>query len=358
MNSEDSESLLSAFLDDELAQEERSDIEQAILARPELGLALENLRQTREFVAALPRPPAPAGLVTSVGRLLRIRQTTYYRRLSFSLVGASIAASLLLAVALRFPSPQSTVLVQMNELTERQRSDEPSSLSPDPEPLPIQVVEHRPSAGSSPMDVDQELGNMQEERDRQHIRSLMERKETQRVLIVTDVLNGPASDKIEKLIAENPRHHSNFGRTTVSLGIVVDPDYPSEAIVFTVIMTDAELSFFRDQVSKVDQVTAIVEDSPPVEVTTQLAEVGSILILRGTPPATLQPLGDAGQKTLATRTDDFPTLEQQQSGPHPMNRLRLNNDPRVPDGPKDPKRSSPEHTVLIWVTASARRVGS
>lgn len=55
--------LLSAYLDDELPESERADLERRIAADPEVRARLNSLRRTVELVASLPRRGAPADLL-------------------------------------------------------------------------------------------------------------------------------------------------------------------------------------------------------------------------------------------------------------------------------------------------------
>ena len=356
MNTDDEiEVLLSAYLDDELTSIERSQVENALIAEPGLVLSYERLKQSRDLIATLPRPAAPAGFA---GRVVQVavkqrRARQHLRRIAW--IGSSIAASLVVGLwSMNFPNPTKNTTVAIKPTIQPR----PITVGPDvsPEPLPIEPIVAYPSH-SLLVDVEADPRDWKQQLERQHIRSLLERNDVKRILVVTDVFGDRESGKIDRLVANTPRSYSHFGRTTVSQGLVIDPDHPGEAIVFTVIMTDAELKFFREQLMKV---ATIADDSPAPEVMTQLAEVGEVLILPGTQPARLQPILESTQSAIALREegDEEPTQAQLYSGPHPSNRdpLPHANEDRPAPAPRDtPTQRLPGRTVLVWVTATPKR---
>ncbi len=111
MNLED-ETLLSAFLDDELDAPQRAEVEAVLRSNPRLSRRLRDLSATRDLVAGLDRPAAPGGLPAAVLARLGRRPSAPRRLLSSALrlpaptlvgAAASLAAAVIIAVSLTMP---------------------------------------------------------------------------------------------------------------------------------------------------------------------------------------------------------------------------------------------------------------
>ena len=364
MKPDEIEPLLSAYLDDELAEADRSEVESALVSQPELACLYESLKQTRDLVSALSRPPAPRTFAETLMQVANLRLRARRRAIRFSVITTAIAASLVVAVTLRVrPVVNAPVPVAMIASSDVATSNPTAIASEIPDPLPIAPALALSSPVASGIDVEAERLRMKQESDRQNIRSLLERADVRRILVVTDVLGEPAS-RIDRLISETPRNYSHFGRTTVSQGLVIDPDHPGEAIVFTLILTDRELNFLKDKLSSFAEVS---QDSPPPEVTTQIAEVGNVIILPGIQPAHLEPIGPENQVATALRVETAPevskepTAAQNNSGPHPSNRTLFPVVTAVAEKAapvQRPEKTSAPHAVLVWVVTPTKPKGS
>src|SRR4051812_37648959 len=96
---DDSESLLTAYLDGELDPARRSSIATALSSDPDLAEQLRRLSSVRGLVAGLSRPALPADLSAAIaGRMGRTSRHARRRRVAALTVGGlALAATVLLA---------------------------------------------------------------------------------------------------------------------------------------------------------------------------------------------------------------------------------------------------------------------
>src|SRR3954469_10343067 len=111
----DDESLLTAYLDDELASDQRSSIESALLADPELADGLRRLVELRELLAGMSRPTIPVDLAGAVVRRIQRRAGRGLRRAPSMLpplgaarlvAGLGLAATVLIGLTLALKGPR------------------------------------------------------------------------------------------------------------------------------------------------------------------------------------------------------------------------------------------------------------
>ena len=115
---------------------------------------------------------------------------------------------------------------------------------------------------------------------KQHIRKLLDSPNLHRVFIVTDVIGGDASERVDSLLQQTPRGEPRYGRITVSQGIVIDPKHPDQATVFAVVMNEQELRQLREKLDETfpdDFEESVAEPG----VVTQLADIGQVAVLSG-----------------------------------------------------------------------------
>src|SRR4051812_25523163 len=93
----DDESLLSAYLDDELDPAGRLEVESALLSDPRLAETLHELAGVRELLASLPRPELSRDLALEVGARLGSRRAARPALRAFK---PAIAAAAVLMIAL------------------------------------------------------------------------------------------------------------------------------------------------------------------------------------------------------------------------------------------------------------------
>ena len=138
------------------------------------------------------------------------------------------------------------------------------------------------------------------EADQEHIRKLLDSPNLHRVFIVTDVIGGDASERVDSLLQQTPRGEPRYGRITVSQGIVIDPKHPDQATVFALVMNEQELRQLREKLEETfpdDFEESIAEPG----VVTQLADIGQVAVLSGTAAAARRDDPGRGPAGLAHR---------------------------------------------------------
>jgi len=112
---------------------------------------------------------------------------------------------------------------------------------------------------------------------------MLDNPRLRRIFIVTDVLGeGTGPDLVEDIVKKTPRTEATYGRITVSQGIVIDPRHPNEATVFALVMNEQEQRNFQKRLE--EEFPRRVEDaSADPEVVTQLADIGQMAVLPGSP---------------------------------------------------------------------------
>jgi hypothetical protein len=392
MKSED-ESDLSAYLDDELDPGDRRDLEWSLLSDPALAARLAGLAVARDAVASLSRPEAPCSLVSSV--ICRIdnierqgRRRPYY--------WLATAASILFALIL---SLRTGLLAPIPHLGNPVVVLHPAPLD---SPRPGAVAAHGPSpqfaslTPAPPASSARPLGPASDptEADRRRLVAMLDRPGLRRILIVTDVFDPSAAERVNGLLRDTARKQSDFGRITIAQGLLIDPEFPNEADVFAIVMDEPEREYLLAKLAR-EFPAAIVEGETPPHVTLQLADIGRISIEPGRSAAGLRDAtadpsiaairdphnksgrGEAISSSSGGRVrahddppfDGFPggdmrglppgtVLPPELIGEHPSPRdENAHLQPPVPGPKKNPKLTSTAAPVLVWVTSSqpARR---
>jgi hypothetical protein len=307
----DEETFLSAFLDGELDAEQRLHVESALVADPRLSEHLRALTTVRHLVGGLPRLSLPRDVSAAVvaqldrrGEMGRLRlvldtATTFWssRAAAIFSVAAALVAAATLGVIWSSPAPP-VGRAGRNVVT--QPPTRPSLRSP----LPVEkaaAITDLPSsrAAGTPLQAAVNGGallaldrdDLHYEQAHESIRKLLDSPRLRKVFIVTDVLGGGAVKQVGEILDKTPRHQSSYGRITVSQGIVIDPDNPGQATVFAVVMDDREQEQLHAKLRAAFQDT-VKETEPRADVVTQLADIGQVAVLPGTPVAELRFSGD------------------------------------------------------------------
>ncbi|WP_435009866.1 anti-sigma factor family protein [Tundrisphaera lichenicola] len=371
MNLED-ESLLSAYLDDELDPADRLAVEWSVESSPPLADQLRSLASAREIVANLGRPDLPVDLAPSIIARLsadrrRARLHTLARpgRVAMAVAGLSaMAASLLFALLQLHRSmhetPQTQIAVHVEPVVPADRSH----LIPNPDRVPTPaIVSNDPvlkapeASPPSPVKVASDI-EARDRADRQRIGEMLERPDVRLVLITTDVID--ASDQIRNLIRKDARDFSEFGRITIQTGIVVDPERPGSAEVFVVPINEGGRNSFVNQLR--GRFKDLEEDATPSpELVTQLTEVGQVAIFEGTrasslvdspipipPHLAIKPVVEPGAGPSPTDEPSETLVAETEAEPSSL-------DPII--GPPSPSRRlepSDPLTLLVWVTRPRR----
>ncbi len=409
----DDESQISAFLDDELDPGERLLVAWSIESSPDSARQLVDLKANGALVQGLERPAIPRDL--SVMIALEIASSKKPKHRSITRVGrfaaatggvVALAASLMLAVTLLHrslhddPNPPlvslnaalapRTDFIHSSESTPQAPSSDPaastrqgstdSTLPPAPTAL-AQSGQAR-SLSRSRRTTEVPEGDAPEPARPDQVDAMLGHRKVLRALIVTDVLDR-TSDRVRSLIEGDANREAEFGRITLAQGIVVDPDRPGEAEVYSVVIDEPGCQPFLDRLRLAFPSIAI-ENEPEPSVVTQLTEVGQAAVFSkvrpaklGSPPNELSTLVAAKAGAAA---DHFPapivvpvdpTLPPGDDAdvaqvvgaptvaggeirrPNPPNAAR--HDPAVAPLMKKTKSSNEPVTVLVWITRPSKR---
>ena len=286
----DDKSLLSAYLDDELDPAGRLEVESALLSEPRLSEELHELAAVRETLAGLPRPASPRDLSIQVGAQLAGRPARWPSRGAL-LPAIATAAALLIALAIGW---RWFGALQGRELAHpllAQRGLTAAPEGPRQPPIVAEIAALGPSyVDDAPKSPTPEVGRVApgdedseataREVGQAHVRTLLDSPNLRRVFVVTDVLGGDASGRVDALLQQTPRGEPHYGRITISQGIVIDPKHPDQATVFALVMNDREVAQLRAKLQETfpkDVEESIAEPG----VVTQLADIGQVAVLPG-----------------------------------------------------------------------------
>jgi hypothetical protein len=381
----DDETLLSAYLDDELDPADRLAVEWSIESNPPLAEQFRSIVQARAAVSRLSRPEIPRDLAPELGaRLLanrrrdRLRKLAQPARVVAAFTGfATIAASLIFAIILvnhsLHESPRPAAIV----------ADQPA---PDLRPhLPIaDSILPQPTIPQEPVSNDPVLvpqvavkaaptntGSLDDKREldaRRVIAGMLEQSHVRRIRIVTDVID--ASDKVKNLIHQDGRMNPDFGRISICQEIVIDPDCPEAVEVFAVPMDERDRRAFVGQLAKAfPKLVEEAEETSP-DLVMQLTEVGQVALFRGTEAAPLVDPPHDLRPFIANRAE-IPQIHIVETDPRPAGPGRSedsSNDRKV-EAPKGPVVAGPAPTlkssnefkpgdrvtVLVWVVTRPAR---
>ena len=325
------ETLLSAYLDGELDPDQRQRVESALLSAATLADCLHGLTAVRDLVADLSRPAPPFDLASGIiARMGRHQPGKTVRLGPWRLTSAQwierfrAAAMLILVMTLGLLSAFKPTPPDRRRHPEVAQTPQPAARAPSLATLhsgtTLASRTDSPPQGPSPSH-DQGRASVTShdhaEIAREQIREWLDSPSLHKILIVTDKLGGHATSHVDQLIQKTRRSRPDYGRITVSQGIVIDPRHPDEAIVFALVMDDDELEQFQRQLKQTFPDAVEKADADP-EVVTQLADVGQVAILPGTPPPKL----------------DSPT------GPSPLMAQRVNLGAKALDGdPNDGRQT-------------------
>jgi anti-sigma factor RsiW len=370
----DDETLLSAYLDDELDPADRLAVEWSIESNPPLAEQFRSLAQARDAVSGLPRPAIPRDLGPVLGARLaanrrreRLRKLARPAGVAFAFSGFfGIAASLIFAlILLNHSLHESDKLAQI--------ADQPVPPIRSHLPVPIIKPAETPQLASTlvpvvPRPVDPKNssprpGSFDETREldaRRAIAGMLEQPHVRRIRIVTDVLD--ASDKVKDLIHQDARKNPEFGRISICQEIVIDPECAEAAEVFAVPMDERDRKAFVGQLAR--SFPSLVEESDETspDLVTQLTEVGQVALFSGTKAAPLVDPPHDLRPFIANRAE-FPQNHIVESNPQSLEpgRPKDPTDERKAESPKLVARPSTKLkpservTVLVWVVTRPTR---
>lgn len=369
MNLED-ETLLSAYLDDELDPARRLSIETALLTDPRLAERVQQLVSVRSTLARLPRPLVGEDLSVPVLARAEVLPSVRFRRALHSasnrrrlgLIGACLgAAAAVLLVAPLWPSrtlPEPGVVglaetrhgTDMASVPLPARGEGPTIPPTGSEAVTtarlreVAIPEHplqTPSGLVAP-----EVVDVENQEDRDAIRGYLERDDIRRLLVVLDTITPRSVNEVRGAIQETGRSNPILGELHIAQGIEIDPERPQEAVVFLVVLDDLEFQYLSENLRRHDLQPEIEDHSLAPSVVTQLADIRVMNLspgrpapaLRPAPPEALGPLHLAAKATGelgSAMNDAYSTLDDPEPGPIPS---------------PSPTDERPGKVYLVWIT--------
>lgn len=300
------ESLLSAYLDDELDPARRLSVETALLADPRLVERLQQLASIRSTIAAVPRPLAPCDVSGPI--LLRVEALPSVRirkviqldpaRRGIKLAGACLSAAAILLLAspwlvppIQNPAPgdagaRSGVIDLSHDLPPWVA---PATDQPDPADRTEIANAAVPDPSTSDLNSSRALpGDSSEDHDL--VQAYLDRGEVRRLVLVVDTLTPRSIDDIRGVIQETGRSDPILGELRIAQGIEIDAANPQEAVVFLVVLDDREFQHLNENLQARDFQPTLDEHSMPAQVVAQLADVDIVDLTLGIPTPALRPV--------------------------------------------------------------------
>jgi hypothetical protein len=352
------ETFLTAHLDGELPPDQRLRVEAALVSDPGAAEDLRALACVRDLVAGLSRPAIPfdvsASVVARIEKRRRIGSfaaligpspaTWAARLVALSSAAAAIVATSAVVLLAPKPEPQGPPPFVHTAPARPNQQPEAGPLK-STTPLSDVVVQAHESPSLLP-----DPGR-EREAEQRHIRRLLDSPDLHKVFVITDVV-GDAERRVSDVLAKNPRRQASFGRITVKLGVIFDPEFSGEGNAFVAVVEEPEFAQLRTDFKGLFG-ESFKEADPRPELLTQLADIGQVSVLSGTGVAELVSPSDARNATalrverrggietksgtvLEIRDNDplhdpsrfvgeidqetleaGPTPEQERSGPHP-----------------------------------------
>ena len=380
MNPPDDESILSGFLDDELDDESRRQVEADLALDPALADRLAALGSARDLVAALPRPSIPCCLASAI--LARAATERFRpdrspsrdlpspiatRRASYRI---ATAASLLFAFALTLRSMMFGP------------PGGPGAIPPATGPGPhdggasatatgVNAFDLADAAsGASTRIVEAEYSRLApivdpSREESRRLTHLLDGPGLRRILIVTEAMDPKTAPRIDAMFRETSRKQPEFARLTVAPEIVLDPDHPRRAEVFVAVMDAKEREEFLVKLRSAGY-PILEEPITPPGLGTQLADLGGIGIGSGPRAAGLLDVGPNQASLMTFKTEDasrnvvgvaggtaLPSpvgspATSRNPAPVPASPVTTRGDDRQPTGVVSAPVAEP---VLVWITS-------
>ena len=300
----DDQSQLSAYLDGELDPDRRVAIESALMSNPALSDRLRELASVRDLVSGLPRPAPPIDFGPAVLARLHRRR----RGLRVPAVGPrglawfGVAATILIALSIGLSSRRGPVVAVGEPAAKlpavEATPDEPGARAEEdviPSPSRVEIA-----TGPDLSKARDDVADRAREIQRGQVREMLNDPALSRLIVVTDVMPGPAEDRVDQLIRDTPRASPAYGRITIGQGIVIDPKHPNRATVFAVAMDERELRSLKAKLRETFPGSVEDADADPV-VVAQLARVDQMAIRPGKPAVALE-APDVATPRLALRS--------------------------------------------------------
>jgi hypothetical protein len=360
----DDETLLSAYLDDELGPGPREEVESALRDAPALAADLAELRSVHRAVADLPRPAAPCRMASSVLAQVASAESARRRRPYY---WVATAASLVFGFLLTLRSGLISHPVQVpvaEALGPRLGGwlavADGGGADADVQGAPVEVrPEPRVAVAEAPLgpaeDPDAE--------SRAQVVRMLDGPGLGRIVVAADGEgDGPdAAARVDEILRGSARKEPKYARVSVGPGLQVDPGHPEGGEVFVVRMDDLER---REMLDRLRRAFGTVVDEPSLDprLGTQVVELAGITLGAGREGAGLKPHPEARvalqhpeSEIVHKETHIVPGI------PGSFRRDQLDGAPVVHQGPAGPDelldKPEPARTtrptglapVLIWV---------
>ncbi len=270
------ETLLSAYLDDELGASGRAEVEAALLANPDLRLRLADLAGIRDVLGGLSRPSAPPHLASMVQtRLARQRP----RRVGLLVAAGltSLAACLVVARVGSLPTRREAVMVAQKSSTpapppadhspiRRMSKTEVTPASPAPllarrapesrnrlKPAADSARLHSaPAASAKPVELSvtsrpvpyageaSKTAAGMDSPDQAELRRLLTRPDVVRLTVTVDVLDDASVATMNGLVENLHKKRPDWGQLRVEQTVVIDPARPGRAVIYAMVLDQPE----------------------------------------------------------------------------------------------------------------------
>jgi hypothetical protein len=351
----DDESLLSAYLDGQLDPDQLRSVESALLSNPQLSEQLRSLTILRDLVGGLSRD---VSVDVSSAVLERIQSSRPWwvrlpakiswpadRRRVFQaagVLGFAAACIIVATIALNVPSasrhrPSNSPKNPGQLSTASNTAKRAAAPNPIRDEIGPGALE-KPSSSDSLTSGDgatgivkisdiphtnaaSELPDLDESRDLQHVRKLLDSPNLRRFFLVRGGRDGTGRQQVASVVEQTT--HFGFYKITISHGIVIDPRHPEEATVFALLVNPKELDNLKERLTAA--LPDAIEETPvDPQIVTQLADIGIVQACPATPIVTIP------QDALALRTEgvdgrehaaaEIQTVEPGRNAPVPPDR--------------------------------------
>jgi len=367
------ESLLSAYLDDQLPPDERRSVEAAVASDPAAAEALRSLAGVRDLVAGLSRPAGPDLAPNIMNRLQRRDRQGWRRRpsiqsLRLAAMAGGVAASLagLALLGDRLPPPRHPIPPTAPAVPEPILADSAPTPTPTPdvssepavadlvgppaptrteisdgEPAPEIASTGQPGADALAPDLDRSL-----------IRELLGDHAPSPIFLVTNLDGEGTSDRVGALLGlsthrdfhridlppaeANANANANSGAEKAA----------AEAVVFAATLNPDEFATFRARLATAFP-ERFEESGQKPALAAEFAEKGRISTLSANPAADVR----IPQTNLAIRFQsrdgrNWPATPQ---GDDRVSKKKSNKPGAAPGAEAEPAGSNQPRSILVWI---------
>lgn len=349
------ESILSAYLDDELELDARGIVESAALANPRVADRLAELALVRDLVAGLPREPLRLDLSGAVvariaaERADRIRRA---RRLLVASCAMATAAAILLATSFSW-SPRDPIVARVATTTKAR----PRTLfKPLTQAVHLAASQPAPIISPSSIAIPSELLAAEEQarQDSLTLNELMTGSEARDILVEVDDLDDSTLDKVEDAIKRSNRREPKHAQLRLYQQVTKDPYHPGKVAAYVLVMDDVERSHFGRNLEAVLPGAAHPDATADPGLIARLPQIGRIEIRGGLPRGTLLPppshvaRQEAFRHEEPARSDDASGAKGEMAGGLPGRGMIGASRNGAPS--PDATEQRPPCVYVVWVT--------